>query len=95
MHSTGQRAAHAEYMGWRYRVLIVCAGYITIYSINSTGWTIIASQMYITIKNERRITMGKLKIFETILKAASLLVAAAMAVVKFIGTIGKLSPAKA
>ena len=35
--------------------------------------------------------MGGLKVFETILKAASLLVAAAIAVVKFIGTIGKLS----
>lgn len=39
--------------------------------------------------------MGRLKVFELILKAVSLLVAAAMSVVKFIGTIGKLSPAKA
>ena len=46
-------------------------------------------------KQERRITMGGLKVFEIILKAASLLVAAAMSVVKFIGIIGKLAPAKA
>ena len=39
--------------------------------------------------------MGTLKFFELILKAASLLIAAAMSVVKFIGTIGKLAPAKA
>lgn len=35
--------------------------------------------------------MGKIKIFELILKAASLLVAAAMSVVKLIGIIGKLA----
>lgn len=39
--------------------------------------------------------MGKLKIFEIILKAASLLVTAAMAVVKFIGIVGKMATAKA
>ena len=35
--------------------------------------------------------MGKLKLVEMILKAASLLVAAAMSVVKLIGIIGKLA----
>lgn len=39
--------------------------------------------------------MGKLKIVELTLKAASLLVAAAMSVVKFIGIVGKLALAKA
>ena len=39
--------------------------------------------------------MGTLKIFELILKAASLLIAAAMSVVKFIGIVGKLAPAEA
>ena len=39
--------------------------------------------------------MGKLKIFEMILKAASLLITAAMAIVKFIGIIGRMATAKA
>ena len=39
--------------------------------------------------------MGKLKLVEMILMAASLLVAAAMSVVKFIGIVGRLAPAKA
>ena len=39
--------------------------------------------------------MGKLKVAELILKAVSLLVAAAMSVVKFIGIVGKLAPKKA
>ena len=39
--------------------------------------------------------MGKLKKAEMILKAVSVLVAAAMSVVKFIGIIGKLAPKKA
>lgn len=39
--------------------------------------------------------MGRLKIFENILKAASVLVTALVSVVKFIGMVAKLKTAKA
>ena len=39
--------------------------------------------------------LGKLKVFENILKAASALIAAAMSIIKFIGIIDKMSSAKA
>ena len=42
---------------------------------------------------ERRATLGKLKLFENILKAASALIASAMSIIKFIGIIGKMKPA--
>lgn len=42
---------------------------------------------------ERRATLGKLKLFENILKAASALIASAMSIIKFIGIIGKIKPA--
>lgn len=51
--------------------------------------------MYKDIKKERRDTMGGLKIFELFLKAVSLLVTAAMSVVRFIGTVGKMAEVKA
>jgi hypothetical protein len=37
--------------------------------------------------------MGKIKLFESILKAASALIASAMAIIKFIGIISKMAPA--
>lgn len=36
--------------------------------------------------------MRKIKIFEIVLKAASALIASAMAIISFIGLIGKLTP---
>lgn len=42
---------------------------------------------------ERRATLGKIKLFENILKAASALIASAMSIIKFIGIIGKIKPA--
>ena len=39
--------------------------------------------------------MKKLRLFENILKAASALIAAAMAIIKFIGIVGKRKPAAA
>ncbi len=36
--------------------------------------------------------MGKIKLFENILKAASALIASAMSIIKFIGIIGKIKP---
>ena len=39
--------------------------------------------------------MGKLKLFEHVLKAASALIASAMAIVKFVGIIGKIKAALA
>lgn len=40
---------------------------------------------------ERRATLGKLKLFENILKAASALIASAMSIIKFVGIIGKVT----
>lgn len=40
----------------------------------------------------RRSILGKLKLFETVLKAASLLIAAAMSIIKFAGIIVKIKP---
>ena len=39
--------------------------------------------------------MGRLKLFENILKAASALIASAMSIVKFIGIVGKIIPVTA
>lgn len=36
--------------------------------------------------------MSKIKIFEIVLKAASALIASAMAIISFIGLIGKIKP---
>ena len=39
---------------------------------------------------ERRILLGKLKLFENILKAVSALIASAMSIIKFLGIISKM-----
>lgn len=74
------------------RSIAVYDGSMAIYSIYSAEniSAIIASLM-----RGRRILLGKLKLFENILKAASALIASAMSIVKFIGIIGKMKPALA
>lgn len=68
---------------------IVYAGRTVIYSIRSTGNTNTANlHIY-----GRRDLLGNLKLFENILKAASALIASAMAIIKFIGIIGKIRQA--
>lgn len=59
---------------------------------------VISHAASLTIKKHKKegegTLLGKWKEFENILKAASALIAAAMSIVKFVGIIGKMKPAK-
>lgn len=59
---------------------------------------VISHAASLTIKKHKKeggTLLGKWKMFENILKAASALVAAAMSIVKFVTIIGKMKPSKA